>query len=490
MPTSYENLTARFREVAILSSADALLGWDQEVNLGEAGILWRAEQLAWFQGRVHSLKTSDEVGGWIADCESELDPSSAEGANVRELRRDYDREVKIPGKLVEEMARTRSLALKAWEQAREAADFAPFAPHLEKMVDLAKREAGHLGYEASPYDALIDKYEPGVTAAELKTLFDELEPAVVEVLQETASKKYGKLPAGPYPIESQKAFNREVAAAVGFDFEAGRIDTATHPFCSGMAPGDTRLTTRYDEADFRSSLYGVLHEAGHGLYEQGIPKSEQIGFPLGEAVSLGIHESQSRLWENHVGRSRAFWEHWLATAQKYFPQLGELDAEAMTALVNRARRSYIRVEADEVTYDLHILLRFDLERRLIEGELRVADVPEAWNARFEELFSMGVKNPAKGCLQDIHWSMGLMGYFPTYTLGNLNAAQLMASARESLGDLDGQFSRGEYGTLLEWMGDKVHRHGRRYTPDQLMEKATGTKTVAEHHVTHLRERYV
>jgi carboxypeptidase Taq len=278
--------------------------------------------------------------------------------------------------------------------------------------------------------------------------------------------------AGHYPVERQQAFNREVAESIGFDFDAGRIDTAVHPFCSGMAPYDTRLTTRYDESDFLSSLFGVLHEAGHGLYEQGLPK-EWRGQPVGNSVSLGVHESQSRLWENHVGRSRPFWERWLPRAAHYFPHLAALTPDDLYAAVNQAERSHIRVEADEVTYDLHVLLRFELERAIFAGELALADVPAEWNRRFESFFGLPVKNDAEGCLQDIHWSMGIFGYFPTYSLGNVYAGCLHEAMRAELPDLDARLSEGHLAPATDWLRQRLQCHGGLREPQRLIADACG-----------------
>ncbi len=280
-----------------------------------------------------------------------------------------------------------------------------------------------------------------------------------------------------------------MAEAIGFDFKAGRIDTTTHPFCTGLGPADTRLTTRYDTANFAQSLYGVLHEAGHGLYDQGLP-GEDYGTPMGSAVSLGIHESQSRLWENHVGRSRAFWERWFPVACRHFPHLKKFTPEQMTRAVNRVSPSFIRVEADEMTYDLHIILRFDLEQKLVAGEMSVADLPAAWNEQFEKSLGLKVPNDALGCLQDIHWSLGSLGYFPTYTLGNLNGSQLMQRARKDVAGLENQLQGGNYDTLLAWLRNKVHRHGQRYQPQKLMEVATGEPTSAACHLEYLRRKFL
>ncbi len=397
---------------------------------------FRAEQTAFLSGWTHRQFTAAEVGEWICACEDHgFSGDTPEAANVREWRRSYDRATKLPPELVEDLQRATTLAREAWVEARAKSEFSIFQPHLQTILDLNKRMADCWGYEECRYDALLEEYEPGARASRLKTLFAELRPAIVDMLG-PAVERSASLPedflAGEYPASAQQAFNQEVAEAIGFDFKAGRIDTTTHPFCTGLGPADTRLTTRYDTANFAQSLYGVLHEAGHGLYDQGLP-GEDYGTPMGSAVSLGIHESQSRLWENHVGRSRAFWEHWFSVACRHFPHLKKFTPEQMTRAVNRVSPSFIRVEADELTYDLHIILRFDLEQELVSGEMSVADLPAAWNEQFEKSLGLKVPNDALGCLQDIHWSLGSMGYFPTYTLGNLNASQLMQRARQRRG---------------------------------------------------------
>ncbi len=290
-------------------------------------------------------------------------------------------------------------------------------------------------------------------------------------------------------MASQQALNRKAAETIGYDFAAGRIDTTTHPFCTTPGAGDCRLTTRYDERCFTQSFYGILHEAGHALYEQGLPQ-EHFGTPLGTAVSLGIHESQSRLWENHVGRHPAFWEYWLPIASEHFAALKKFTPPQMAAAVNRVSPSFIRVEADQVTYDLHILLRFEIELKLIEDQLSVADVPGYWNEEFEKMIGLKVPDDAHGCLQDIHWSIGTQGYFPTYTLGNLNAAQLFRRAGQELPNLEGDLAGGDYRNLLKWLRERVHAHGSRYLPQQLMEKATGEPTRASHHIEYLRKKFV
>jgi len=489
----YRQLRKRTREISLLTSSASVLTWDLETYAPAGAVSFRAEQLAFLGGAAHRKFTAKMVGDLIARCEQQGFPvDSAEAANVREWRRSYDRAVRVPPRLVEKLERTRTHAREGWRRAREQSKFRLFAPHLRKLLELARQFAECWGYAESVYDALLEGYEPGAKTRELRALFAEFRPALGAVLG-PAREKFAALPVdflrGHYPVAAQQAFNRQVAAAIGFDFDAGRIDTTTHPFCETLGPRDCRLTTRYDESNFAQSLYGVLHEAGHGLYEQGLPEAE-FGRPLGTAVSLGIHESQSRLWENHVGRELAFWRHWHPVACEHLPDLRRFTPEQVYAGVNRVAPSFIRVEADQVTYDLHILLRFELEVALIEGRLQVAEIPARWNEEFEKLTGLRVTRDADGCLQDIHWSIGLLGYFPTYTLGNLNAAQLMHRARQERGTLDAELARGEYGGLREWLREKVHAHGARYRPGELMTRATGEPTRSQYHLDYLRRKFV
>ena len=494
MPDSpYQKLRARFREVALIRSTNATLGWDQETYLPAAGADWRADQLAWLSGQQHRLATAVDVGVWLAECEdSDISPDSPEGTNVRGWRRDYDLATKLPAEFVEELSRTTAQATHVWAEARKRSDFAHYLPMLEKLVRLVKEKADRLGWEACRYDALLEEYEPGARTADLTVLFDRLGPevsALVGPATEVSARQPADLLAGDYPVAAQQAFNREVAEAFGFDFSAGRIDATAHPFCTELGPRDTRLTTRYDEKDFLSSLYGVLHETGHGLYNQGLSQ-EEWGLPAGDACSLGIHESQSRMWENHIGGSEAFWQHWLPRACVHFPHLSAFTPAQVAAAARRVSPSFIRVEADEVTYDLHIMLRFDIERRVINGELEVKDIPAAWNEKFTSLLGLTVPDDARGCLQDIHWSFGGFGYFATYTLGNLNASQLLRAARAAHPSLDADLAQGEYATLLTWLRKNVHAQGRMFTAPDLMRHATGEPTKADYHLEYLRGKFL
>jgi len=490
---AYRKLLKRAREIALLRSACDALSWDEETYLPSKALAHRAEQMAYLSGRAHRLFTAKQLGDWISACEQHgFAPESGEAVNVREWRRSYDRKTKIPARLVEKFQRIRSHARDAWSAARQQSEFKLFKPHFQKLLELHLQFADLWGYTGSPYNAHLDEFEPGARAEDLRDLFARLRPEIVSILGpavERTKPTPRSMLNGHYPVPAQQAFNREVAAAMGFDFEAGRIDTTTHPFCTGLGPNDCRLTTRYSEQDFTQSLYGIMHEAGHGLYEQGLAK-EHFGTPLGSAASLGIHESQSRLWENHVGRRPEFWQHWHSRACEHFPDLRRFAPEQITAAVNHVAPSFIRVEADQVTYDLHIILRFEVEMKLIERELNVADVPAYWNEQFKKMFGLMVTRDADGCLQDIHWSIGTMGYFPTYTLGNLNAAQLMNQAAAEHSSLKADLSRGEYGSLLTWLREKVHRHGMRHHTQELMRQATGQPTDAAAHLANLREKFV
>ncbi len=485
------NLYDLAREHALIASSAEVLGWDQETFLPEASATHRANQLAWLTAKAHELATSDAWKRALGGAEASDDQSNPTySANVRELRRRFDRATKLPVELVSREAHVSSLGKHAWAAAREASDFSVFAPHLEKLIAIAREKADRWGYPSEPFDALLDTYERGATTRDVAGLFDTLRPKLREIADcavDHSSRRSARLPAGPYPIEEQQKLNEAVARSLGFDFTAGRIDTTAHPFCTTLGPRDVRLTTRYDENDFTSSLFGVMHEAGHGLYEQGLPEAD-FGLPSGEAVSLGIHESQSRLWENHIGRSEAFWCKWFPIACDHFPQLRSIAFEDFLEVIRRSEKSFIRVEADEATYDLHILLRFDLERALIRGDLKVNDLPAAWNERFHALFGMTPPDHKHGCLQDIHWSMGGIGYFATYTLGNLNAAQLFEAAKRQPAVAMG-IGNGDYGPLLAWLRKHVHAQGGTLDPAELIRHATGAAPNADAYLAHLNTRY-
>lgn len=489
--SGYSSLCETMSEISLLTSTEAVLSWDQETYMPTKALDFRARQMSYLTGKAHALLTSAKTRKLLDKAEAETPETPTQAANVRGLRRDIDRATKLPAKLVQEESETATHAKAAWVEARAKSDFSMFAPHLEHLLSIARRKADLFGYADEPYDALLDLYERGAKTREVAALFEKLRPQLAEIargaVQRSKKVKPGLL-KGRYPLEKQQILNREIAESLGFDFEAGRIDTTAHPFCTTLGAGDVRLTTRYDESDFLSSLFGVMHEAGHGLYEQGLPGLD-YGLPSGSAASLGIHESQSRLWENHVGRSRTFWAKWLPRAKELFPHLRKVKLDGFMKEMLRSEFSFIRVEADEATYDLHILLRFGIERRLVKGELLVKDVPKVWNEEFQDLFGLTPPDDRRGCLQDIHWSMGGLGYFATYTLGNLNAAQLFATAKKNK-KISASLDRCEYAPLLNWLRVNVHGWGSALTPTEIMQHATGKATDAKWHVQHLRDRYV
>jgi carboxypeptidase Taq len=494
---TYRLLTSELRELALFSSSASVLGWDQETMMPPRAGELRAEQFAALGGLVHQRHTRAEVGDWLAACEADdhLLTDLRIAANLREIRREYDREVRLPESLVREIASTTALAQQAWRQARESSDFAAFAPWLEKVFHLSRQRADCLraGTDSTRYDVLMDQFEPGAKAVELEEVFRDLRLRLTPLIAEIAAATPAEPPRtqiGAIPVAAQEAFNRDVAKRMGFDFDAGRLDISTHPFCEGIGPGDTRLTTRYREDDFTDALSSTMHEAGHGLYEQGLPKDAHFGEPLAEATSLGIHESQSRLWENLVGRSRAFWR-WVQprAAAAFGAPLAGVSADDLFRAVNQLRPNLIRVDSDEVTYNLHIMLRFDLERALLEGGLAVADLPGVWNERIRSDLGLEVPDDRAGCLQDIHWSMGAIGYFPTYTLGNLYAAQFWSAAAREMPELDEEVERGEFGWLREWLRRNIHVFGRQFTASQLCMRATGEQLSADHFLRYVEGKF-
>lgn len=496
MSSAYLQLKSAMRSVSVIESIGAVLGYDERTVMPSTAAPIRAEQSSFIAELAHQRFTDPRIGEWLGIAETETPREPADGdeqANLREWRRAYDRAVKLPGEFVAELAKTTSLAEHAWAEARKQSSFAMFQPWLEKIVNLKRREASYVGSASgNPYDALLDTYEPGETSANVERVFASLRPRLVELLGRiVASPKKApvELLSRRFPIGRQQEFARDASRAIGFDLAAGRIDVSVHPFCSGIAPGDTRMTSRYHEQHFNDGFFGVLHETGHALYEQGLPKEERFGEPLAEAVSLGIHESQSRMWENLVGRSEPFWRFMFPKARTAFPEtLRDVALEPWLFAINDVRPSLIRVEADELTYNLHIMLRFELEQAMIKGEIAPRDVVGEWNARFKSYLGLDVPDDARGCLQDVHWSAGLIGYFPTYALGNLYAAQFFEQARTELGDLDGSFARGEFAPLLGWLREKIHVHGRRYRAGELVQRVTGRPLDAEPLLRHLTRK--
>lgn len=477
---AYDEFVKHLRETALLESSAAVLGWDERTYMPRGGAQLRADQLGLLAGMVHEKMTAPRVGELLSELEqSDLvkDPESDEAANVREIRHHYDKQTKLPKELVEEETRVTTLAQGEWVTARKNSDFKAFLPWLEKIVNIKLRVAEAYGYEGEPYNALLDDYEPGATVKEVETVFEGLRNELVELLgriKDARRRPDQSIICRDYDVELQRVFGESVAASMGYSFGEGRLDITTHPFCTGIGPGDTRITTRYNPKRLNDALFGIMHEAGHGLYEMGIEKQKYFGTPIGSSASLGIHESQSRMWENQVGRSREFWVYFYPQAQRIFRQaLADVSLDDFYGAINYVTPSYIRVEADEATYNLHILLRFELERALMTGDLKPADAAGEWNSRFRKYFGIEVDKDANGCLQDVHWSAGLIGYFPTYTLGNLYSAQFFNKVKQAIPDLLEQFEQGQLLPLREWLRENIHRHGMRYRANQLVVKVTG-----------------
>lgn len=492
---AYAELLRRANELALLDSYLELLDWDELTYMPRGGVGNRGNQMAYLAGLRHDRATDPRLGELLAALEgSELTSASVSdaAANVRELRRGFDRATRVPRRLVEALARAVSLAQQQWNVARQDADFAAFQPSLEEIVALKREEAQALGARGNPYDAILDEYEPGATSADLRKLFaalrDELAPLVAAI--GAARKKPNRaVLSRDFPVERQRSFGEAVAAAVGFDFEGGRLDTTPHPFFGSIGPGDVRITARFSATNFSDGFFGILHEVGHGLYEQGFNPAHH-GTPLGAAPSVGMHEAQARLWENLVGRSRPFWQHFFPQARQTFPEaLRGVTLDRFYAAVNAVVPGTNRVQADEVTYNLHIVVRFELEQALLSGDLKAVDVPAAWNEAYQKVLGVTPADDAEGCLQDGHWSAGMIGYFPTYTLGNIFAAQLFARAAAEVGDLEKACARGDFSGLLGWLREKVHRTGCRFPSAALIERVTGARPDHRALVEHLRRKY-
>ena len=490
---AYTELIRRVREEALLTSCEALLEWDEETYMPPGGVENRGEQLALLAGLLHDRGTDPRFGELLEELEgSDLvaDPTTPAAVNVRELRREYSRYVRLPRRLVEDVARTTALAQAAWARARAESDFSIFRPWLEKVIELKRAEAECVGYAREPYDALLEDHEPGMTSQIVARLYEALQRELVPLargLSEAA--RTAKPLRRPFPVLQQRAFGEAVAVAVGFDSKRGRFDLGVHPCCTGIGPGDCRLVLRFDTGDFAGGLLTILHEVGHGLYEQGLDP-QHYGTPTGEPASVGLDESQARLWENRVGRSEGFWQHFYPKAKEVFSEpLGGVNLDRFLKTMNRVRPSLIRVNADEVTYNLHVLVRFEVERALMSGDLGVADTPAAWNEGYRRYLGVVPSNDKEGCLQDGHWADGLIGYFPTYTLGDVFAAQLFATAEAELGSLELQFARGEFAGLVTWLGRKVYQVGGRLSSARLIESVTGSPPDHRPLVQALRTKY-
>jgi carboxypeptidase Taq len=488
-------LRAASAELFDLGHIGELLGWDQETMMPAKGLAWRGNQQATLSGIIHERLTAPTLVDLLKrlrDPSASARLSDIDRGIVREMGRAHDRAVKLPNTLVKELAQATTEGAAIWQKARADNDWAGFRGSLARVVDLKRKVAEHVGYTGEPYNALLDEYEPGMTAEQLGPMFDQLRADTVALLDKIRGSGRPvdrSVLEQAYPVDDQWRFGETVLGWMGFDFEAGRQDKSAHPFCSSFGPGDVRITTRLNERDLPQSLFGSMHEGGHALYEQGIGEPVHRT-AIGTGVSLGVHESQSRLWENCVGRSLSFWRFALPKLAEVFPdQIRGVEVETFWRAINRVEPTLIRVEADEVTYNLHILVRFEIERKLFAGDVGVDDLPALWNERMQALLGVTPPDDRQGVLQDIHWSFGLMGYFPTYTLGNLYGAQIWAAIGRDLPDRDEQVARGELGAILAWLRQRIHEPGGTYLPSDLIQRATGEPPNARYLTQYLDQKY-
>ncbi len=494
MTSKFEELKAILAEIADINHAAALLGWDQQTYMPPGGAEARGQQLATLSKIAHEKFTREEVGQLIEAARTELaaaDPDSDDARLLKVAAKDYDKAIRIPAEFVARMSMAQAAAHEGWMEARSKADFSIFRPHLERLMELGREYVAFFPPADHPYDILLDGYEPGMKTAEVQAIFASLRQEQVNLLQAIAAAPQvdDAFLHQPFDVQKQWDFGVEVVTKFGYDWQRGRQDKSPHPFTTNFSIHDVRITTRFMENFLPSALFGTMHEAGHAMYEQGInPAYERT--PLASGASLAIHESQSRLWENLVGRSLPFWEHFYPRLQAYFPaQLENVDLMTFYRGINKVQPSLIRVEADEATYNLHIMLRLELEIAMVEGSVEIKDLPELWNSKMEEYLGVTPPNDAQGVLQDIHWSMGLLGYFSTYALGNLISAQWWQHIRQAIPNLDEQMRAGQFEALLQWLRENVHQHGRKYEPQELVERVTGSKITAEPYLAYLREKY-
>lgn len=487
----YQQYVTAMRKIADIKYSIALLGWDQECYQPKKGAEFRSQQIGTLSGIAHELFVDEKLGDILSQLKGSSELSDEQKRNVEETFKDYTREKKYPTSFVEKMAQVTSQTYQAWLKARDENKFSVFAPMLNTMVDLKREEAEILGYENHPYDALMDMYEPGVTVKELDVLFKDVRDQLVDFVKEIAAKPQVRTDflKQHFPHQQQWDFGIDMLKQMGYDFEAGRQDVSPHPFTTNFSMQDVRVTTRVNENDFSTMLWSCIHEGGHALYEQGL-LPEYYGLPLGEAVSLGIHESQSRLWENLVGRGFGYWKNNFLQLRKTFPQqLFDVTDKDFYKGINKVQPSLVRVEADELTYHFHIMVRYGIEKGLMEKSMEVKDLANIWNESYKNYFGLDVPSDLKGVLQDIHWSHGSIGYFPTYSLGSFYSVQIFNQAKKEITNLNEQIERGELLPLREWLREKIHVHGRRYTARQLCERITGEPLNFKYFMQYAREKY-
>ncbi len=494
MEEKIKQLKTLLGEIADLTAASALLDWDQQVNMASGAVEDRAQQQSTLARIIHIKSTAGELGKLLDDLEpvvKQLDPDSDEARLVKVARRDYTKLTKVPEEYVAEFARVAAVAQNIWEKAKKENNFGFFKPHLEKLVELRRQYSGFFAPYDHLYDPLLDDFEPGLKTKDVQAIFDALRPRQVALIkairdQPQMESSFLKL---HYPEKGQWDFGVEVITCFGYDWNRGRQDKSVHPFTTGFGLNDVRITTRVSEDYLNPALFGSMHECGHALYEQGVDQ-KCARTPIGTGASMAVHESQSRLWENLIGRSLPFWVHFYPRLQEIFPsQLGNVDLDTFYKGINIVEPSLIRVEADEATYNLHIMLRLELEVALMEGSLAVADLPEVWNAKMKEYLGITPPTDSEGVLQDVHWSSGLFGYFPTYALGNIISTQIWTILRKDIPDLDAYIEKGDFQPMLSWLREKVHRYGAKYKPQELVQKVTGMKINPDAYISYLQDKF-
>jgi carboxypeptidase Taq len=488
----FQKLKTRLAEVSDLGQVASIVGWDQLVMMPQGGSGLRANQRATLTRVVFEMFTSPETGRLLEEVrsyEGSLDPDSDEAALIRVARRDYEKAVRVPSELRSEISRASSEGLQAWGKAKDASDFSILLPALERAIELRQKYIDCFDDFDERYDVLLDDYEPEMKSAEVRAVFQRLKDELLPFIRSLGDDEPDDpFLTGHYPVDRQQATCHEVLDMFGLRPETWRLDHTRHPFVGGPGGDDVRITTHYDETDL-DSVFSTMHEYGHALYENQVAPELMRG-PLGSGASLGLHESQSRMWENLVGRSRPFWSYFYPRLQETFPEgLADVDPERFYRAINRVHPSLIRIRADEVTYNMHIILRFELEQDMIEGRINLADLPEEWNKRMDEYLGVEVPDDANGVLQDMHWGAGSIGYFSTYSLGNVMSVQIWERLREDLPDLDEQFERGEFGALREWLGERLHRLGRKFPPQDTLERVTGSRIDPEPYLRYLREKH-
>lgn len=488
----YEDYRNRMRLIADVRNASAVLQWDQETYLPPRGAEFRGQQISTLSEISHRMFSEDALEGLLRELQVRNDLDVGPKRNVERTWEDFVKNRKYSSGFVRALSEQTNRTFHAWIESRRQNRFSLYQKDLEALVALKKEEAGLLGYEGHPYNALLNEYEKGCTVDLLDRTFEPLLPTLKDLLERIAARPQvdDSFLKGDFPRQRQWAWGMELVKSLGFDLEAGRQDLSEHPFSISFNPGDVRITTRVDEADFGNMTWSCIHETGHALYEQGLPQSE-YGLPLGEACSYSIHESQSRLWENHVGRGRSFWQHYFPRLQSLFPEaFGGISLDDFYKGINKVQASLIRTEADEITYHFHVYIRYALEKGLLDGSLAVADIPDYWNSQYKRLLGVDVPDDKQGCLQDVHWSHGSFGYFPTYSLGSFYAAQFFTHAQSSLPGLEEKIGRGDTSGLLGWLRDKIHRRGRFHTSEELCLEVTGKTLDVRYFLDYLLQKYV